>query len=314
MANTRYDSVKEVAKRKLKWRLSMREEPDDFDIYWNDLGIFPERLASLKPYMKVNHFPGMHMISRKNNLGRILKRLHKMYPDDFKFFPLTWMLPYDFHELRNYVSKRKTPISLIVKPEAGSQGKGIFLTRKIDDLASQTHMVVQRYLRRPYLIDGLKFDLRLYVLVTSCEPLRIFLFKEGLARFATDKYDTTGALENVFMHLTNYAINKDSENFEVGCDFSSGSKRSLQFVWEFLAKASVDVPELHQEIRKVIVKTLMMIQPHLSHIYRACQPRDRENSMCFEILGFDILLDAKAKPWLLEVNQAPSFNTDTPLD
>lgn len=42
------------------------------------------------------------------------------------------MMPYDFHELRSYVNKRKTPISLIAKPEAGSQGKGIFLTRKID--------------------------------------------------------------------------------------------------------------------------------------------------------------------------------------
>ena len=41
---------------------------------------------------------------------------------------------------------------------------------------------------------------------------------------------------------------------------------------------------------------------------------DFENSMCFEILGFDIMLDAKCKPYLLEVNHSPSFSTDSPLD
>lgn len=194
--NTKYDSVKDAAKRKLHWRLSMREdfEQADFDLFWSDTGIYPERLAMLKPYMKVNHFPGMHMITRKNHLGRILKRLNKMYQEDFKFFPPTWMMPYDFHELKNFCNKRKTPVSLIVKPEAGSQGKGIYITRRVDELASESHVVVQRYLRRPYLIDGLKFDLRLYVLITSCEPLRIFLFKEGLARFATEPYETVAPL------------------------------------------------------------------------------------------------------------------------
>jgi tubulin polyglutamylase TTLL6/13 len=52
----------------------------------------------------------------------------------------------------------------------------------------------------------------------------------------------------------------------------------------------------------------------LSHTYRSCQPDDVENSMCFEILGFDVFIDEKLKPWILEVNHAPSFTTDSPLD
>lgn len=59
---------------------------------------------------------------------------------------------------------------------------------------------------------------------------------------------------------------------------------------------------------------MISIQPDLVHNYRTCQPSDREGSMCFELLGFDIILDNQYKPYLLEVNHAPSFNTDTPLD
>ena len=52
----------------------------------------------------------------------------------------------------------------------------------------------------------------------------------------------------------------------------------------------------------------------MSHIYRSCQPDDYDNSMCFQILGFDIMIDRNFKPWLIEVNQSPSFATDSPLD
>ena len=52
----------------------------------------------------------------------------------------------------------------------------------------------------------------------------------------------------------------------------------------------------------------------LSHTYRSCQPDDIENSMCFEILGFDVFLDRDLKPWVIEVNRTPSFSTDSPLD
>ena len=103
----------------------------------------------------------------------------------------------------------------IVKPEASCQDKGIYLTRNIDDIELGEHCVVQRYITKPYLMDGLKFDLRLYVLLCGVDPLRIFIFRDGLARLATEPYKGTNNnnLSRTCMHLTNYALNKNSGNF-----------------------------------------------------------------------------------------------------
>lgn len=55
-------------------------------------------------------------------------------------------------------------------------------------------------------------------------------------------------------------------------------------------------------------------QPVIAHNFRSCQPHNYENNVCFEVYGFDILIDRNAKPWLLEINHTPSFSTDSPLD
>lgn len=90
--------------------------------------------------------------------------------------------------------------------------------------------MVQEYLANPLLIDSLKFDLRIYVLMTSCDPLRIFVYEEGLARFATEEYEkpTKANIKESYMHLTNYSLNKHSENFVFNkTENSLGHKRSL---------------------------------------------------------------------------------------
>ena len=76
--------------------------------------------------------------------------------------------------------------------------------------------MIQKYLHKPYLIDDLKFDLRIYCLLYGVDPLRAFVFREGLARFATEEYvrPNRSNMSNLHVHLTNYAINKFSENFE----------------------------------------------------------------------------------------------------
>ena len=90
----------------------------------------------------------------------------------------------------------------------------------------------------PLLLENkLKFDLRIYVLVKSVCPLKIFVYRDGLARFSTETYQKPGKnnLNNMFVHLTNYAINKKNPNFifnEEEMKEEEGNKRSLSSVFK----------------------------------------------------------------------------------
>ncbi|RXM98111.1 Tubulin polyglutamylase ttll6 [Acipenser ruthenus] len=166
----------------------------------------------------------MSEICRKDLLARNMNRMLKLFRKDYNIFPQTWCLPADYVEFQAYQRSRKNK-TFICKPDSGCQGKGIFITRKPQDIRPGEHLICQQYISKPFIVDGFKLDLRLYVLVTSCDPLRVFLYREGLVRFATSRYSQPNSsnLNDVFMHLTNYAINKHNANFIQ--DEETGSKR-----------------------------------------------------------------------------------------
>ena len=116
------------------------------------------------------------------------------------------------------------------------------MTNNPDDLSPEDHYVVQKYIKNPMLIDDLKFDCRLYVLVLSIDPLRIYLFKEGLARFSTDpdKQPTKKNMGNNYMHLTNYAINARNKGkfiFNRNLDDADqGHKRTFTSVLDYITE------------------------------------------------------------------------------
>lgn len=65
-----------------------------------------------------------------------------------------------------------------------------------------------------HFITGYKFDIRVYVAVTSYDPLVIYMYEEGLTRFATVRYEkNVKHMKNQCMHLTNYSINKKSQDY-----------------------------------------------------------------------------------------------------
>ena len=142
----------------------------------------------------------------------------------------------------------------IIKPEASCQGKGIYLTRDLEEI-SEEHCVVQIYIDKPLLMEKMKFDLRLYVLVLGTDPLRIFLSKEGLARLSTKNYEEVNDenFDDMLMHLTNYSINKHSAKFQpnrAAILDSNGHKRSLKFALKYIEKcAGMDSAKVMEQIK-----------------------------------------------------------------
>lgn len=304
----------------------------------------------LQRHQKINHFHGMLEICRKNRMGRNLAKMARVLPREYDYFPRTYVLPEEMEEFLLAFTRRKRR-TYILKPDAGCQGKGIKLVQTFEQAQRAfrdytehgvSQLVAQRYLLKPLLVNGFKFDLRVYVVVISVDPLRIFAFREGLARFCTEKYEAPSGdnLELGFMHLTNYAVNKKNSNFVFNNDASvgdDGSKWSMTgearatvsceggadacdphpcaaALGEHLEDMGFSWEETWASICDIAVKTVISIQPLLRSLYRSAVPPDNDGFSCFEILGMDILLDHKCRPQLLECNHSPSFTVDTPLD
>lgn len=178
-SETRYEVIKNIAQTVMNWTLVYQtpQNREDWYIAWYDNYIGEEELKRMLPYQKINHFPNSYYLGKKNFLGQNLGKLKRLCPEDYNFFPKTWVLPLQHDELKNYFQQtRGQKKYFISKPEASCQGRGIFLTKKFESFSHPDRCVVQEYIRNPYLIDGLKFDFRIYVLVKSVCPLKIFMY------------------------------------------------------------------------------------------------------------------------------------------
>ena len=94
----------------------------------------------------------------------------------------------------------------------------------------------------------------------------------------------------------------DDESDSYGEEDESGHKRSLHAILKIVLSQGGDVDKIMDEIKDIVIKTIIVGQPYMNHMYRVCQPECLDNSMCFQVLGFDIMIDKNFRPWLIEVN------------
>ncbi|XP_064538606.1 polyglutamylase complex subunit TTLL1 isoform X2 [Drosophila montana] len=283
----------------------------------------------------INHFPNSMELSRKDLLVKNIKRYRKdlerkgdalaeTHPNNTKLgiggtrymhldiIPMTFVLPADYNL---FVEEfHKNPASTwIVKPSDKSQGVGIYLINKLSKLKRFAYeartfyphfhrdtCVISKYIDNPLLIGGKKFDLRLYVLVTTFNPIKAYLYNEGFCRFCTQRYDQT-EIDNVFMHLTNVSIQKNNKEYNT----IHGGKWSMQNLCLYLD--SIRGEGVSKQLSRRISETIR-------HSLDAVAPVMANDRHCFEVYGYDIIIDNNLKPWLIEINTSPSIHSTTKND
>eukprot|EP01064_Diplonema_japonicum_P020856 TRINITY_DN30430_c0_g1_i1.p1 TRINITY_DN30430_c0_g1~~TRINITY_DN30430_c0_g1_i1.p1 ORF type:complete len:664 (+),score=181.51 TRINITY_DN30430_c0_g1_i1:40-2031(+) len=283
--------------------------------------------GSISYYQRVNHFPGTWGIGRKDYLHKNVSRFRKAFGEHFAFTPSTWVLPQDTKTLQADMNANPG-MTYILKPCASSCGKGIKLITRMPQTLRPRGSVVQRYIPDPMLVQDRKFDLRIYVCVTSFDPLKIFIFDEGLCRFAAEKYPGPGeGLANSYAHLTNYSISKTAtlkteENAaaeEMG-EEHEGPRDIKWMLSDLKTHFHEQGPDggkkwkkVAEQIQDVVVKTFITIETDVANAAaKVCSYPNGHG--CFELFGFDLMMDSSLKVYVLEVNIMPSLATGNPMD
>lgn len=295
----------------------------------------------LQPHQRVNHFRNHYELTRKDLLVKNIKRaqrqaqregLHEEAQCYNACSPTTFVLPMEYSIFVEEFKRLQSSNTIwIMKPIGKSQGKGIFLFDKLSQIANWRQdpkwlrkdeennrrggadkdddekkdvepYVVQRYLSDPLLIGGKKFDLRLYVLVTSYAPLVVYMYRSGFARFSHARFSMNAAdLSDAMIHLTNVAIQKHNEHY----DEKRGGKWDLNHLKLYLMSTEDPdkVNNLFCAIQDIVLFSLLSVQKVMI-----------QDKHCFELYGYDVMISSDFKPWLIEVNASPSLTANTPLD
>jgi hypothetical protein len=168
------------------------------------------------------------------------------------------------------------------------------------------HLIIQKYLESPLLYNGRKFDIRIWVLFTYSgkdnNNYSVYVFKEGHLKACSDEFNIDN--DNLFIHLTNYSVQKYNKNFSKS---EIGNEISFKTFQEELDKKNAN-KNFKKDIFPKIIKIIAISA-------NSCKNKinilNRNN--CFEIFGYDFILDQDYEPFLLEVNTNPGLEESSPL-
>ena len=244
----------------------------------------------------------------KSGLARRLTAWHAAHPGEPTFWPESFDLPQDAPALERFRAGCPADQIFIVKPPSLFGGHGIRLTRSLADIGAEP-CVVQRYLHRPYLFDGHKFHVRLYVLVTAVAPLRAYLYHEGIVRIAPEAYGLSDeSLSRPAAHVTNTALHVGHPALRVSTD---ANEENVGHVWSLsaalarMATEGFDREAMWSRLGDLVRRFVAVIGDCGVFAGQAGE----HTRYCFPpaLFGLDVLIEADGRPWLLECQRNPAM-------
>jgi hypothetical protein len=222
--------------------------------------------------------------------------MRTFYPSLFASFPANFLLPVSNDAF--LAELRTTDKTYIVKPDSGSLGQGIRIVAPRQPYVPNDELAVAQEYIESYLMDGRKFDLRVYVLVASVDPLTIYVYRDGLARFCSDEYSK----DSMYAKLSNVTLNRENTDGEI-----TNISRLISEIFPQMELYGIDIRRLWKRIDRVVVLSIVaahnfLIKGEMWNCPPSPYPR------CFQILGFDVLLDRFMQPRVLEVNYRPNLD------
>jgi hypothetical protein len=230
----------------------------------------------------------------KRAFARLIRRLRRFLPG-LDLAPDSWVIPDNLREFKRVREKDPERV-FVLKPDTGSGGQGIELVRGGDEIGDAPHgWVLQAYVYS-HLIDGRKFDLRVYVLVSSTDPLEIWVHREGVARFATEDADS----DSKFAWLTNTTVNKKNPKAD-----RSAMTRPLASVLARLEQDGFDPLSLWERVQELVT---MAVLAGSGDMTAADIPTIFSRGRGFHLIGADVILErGSLQPLVLELNSRPSM-------
>lgn len=266
----------------------------------------------LNKHQRVNFFLTKWEKGRKDNLWRNLRARVAFAPELFDFVPVSFLLGSEFSEWEKEKVRCRAQGKntwWIVKPIVKEARETVKILKNRSTLKKTEKYMATKYIKNAHTLKNHKYDLRFYVLVASLDPLVIYIHEEGVVRLAQKEYDIRGmSYKDKHIHFTNCLDNKieavDDYGLSLRWEFWK-YRNYLRFVFKHRPEV------LFEQIDQLVVKTILgmyesMVNPINSmrnHVFN-----------CFEVFGFDILVDESFKPWLLEVKANPSFRGSGEVD
>jgi hypothetical protein len=213
-----------------------------------------------------------------------------------------------FNEIQNgFYYKEKLPAKhcsknmWLLKPAALNQGRGIEVCRSVKEINTilksklpHSLWLVQKYIERPLLFKGRKFDIRVWAFATAKHDL--FYYKHGYLRTSSSEYDPH-ASDN-YIHLTNNCLQKFGDNYGA---FEKGNTLPFQAFQEYLDQY---FPQFNINFWTMILPRIkdLIIDSYLSGKRQMLKGK---RNRVFELFGYDFLIDEDFRVWLIEVNTNP---------